>query len=64
MSHVRQANPLDDRAKEQAAQLLKEAEITPPGWKRDQLLREARLAETASHIQEWLTSPGLQPPTK
>jgi hypothetical protein len=25
-------------------------------------LRRARQAETASHINEWLTSPGLQPP--
>ena len=26
------------------------------------LLRRARQAETASHISEWLKSPGLQPP--
>jgi hypothetical protein len=25
-------------------------------------LRRARQAETASHINKWLTSPGLQPP--
>jgi hypothetical protein len=26
-------------------------------------LRRARQAETASHINDWLASPGLQPPT-
>jgi hypothetical protein len=26
------------------------------------LLRRARQAETASHINNWLNSPGLQPP--
>jgi hypothetical protein len=27
------------------------------------LIRRARQAETASHINEWLNSPGLRPPT-
>jgi hypothetical protein len=26
------------------------------------LMRRARQAETASHMSEWLKSPGLQPP--
>lgn len=29
---------------------------------RDELLREARQAETTAHINEWLSSPGLAPP--
>ena len=29
---------------------------------RELLLRRARQAETASHINQWLSSPGLQPP--
>jgi len=33
-----------------------------PGPQRDRLLRKIRQLETASHINEWLTSPGLQPP--
>jgi hypothetical protein len=43
---------------------LKEAaEQKPPGsMARELLLRRARQAETASHINEWLTSTGLQPP--
>ena len=36
----------------------------PPGSKeREDLLRQARQLETASHICEWLTSSGLSPPT-
>ena len=34
----------------------------PPGSQRDELLKKIRQLETASHISEWLNSPGLQPP--
>lgn len=34
-----------------------------PGPERDQVIRRIRQNETASHIDEWLRSPGLQPPT-
>jgi hypothetical protein len=53
--------PLNQRLTEQAERLRKEAH-TPPGVMRDQLIRQARQAETASHMSEWLSSPGLQPP--
>jgi hypothetical protein len=43
--------------------LRKEARGVYPGVEREKLLRRARQAETAAHIQEWLTSPGLQAPT-
>jgi hypothetical protein len=33
-----------------------------PGPERDGLLKKIRQLETASHINEWLSSPGLQPP--
>jgi hypothetical protein len=32
------------------------------GPPRDVLLKKLRQLETASHINEWLTSPGLRPP--
>jgi hypothetical protein len=54
--------PLDQGPEEQAKRLRKEAQGTPPGVERDKLIRRARQAETASHIQAWLMSPGLQPP--
>lgn len=34
------------------------------GTARELLLRRASQAETASHISEWLNSPGLRPPTR
>jgi hypothetical protein len=33
-----------------------------PGPQRDELIKKIRQLETALHINEWLTSPGLQPP--
>jgi hypothetical protein len=34
----------------------------PPCPQKDALLKKIRQLETASHINEWLSSPGLQPP--
>jgi broad specificity phosphatase PhoE len=51
------AAPLDQRLEEQAKRLRKEV-----GVEREKFIRLARQAETAAHIQEWLTSPGLQAP--
>ena len=34
-----------------------------PGLQRDAMLRKARLVDTASHINDWLTSPGLRTPS-
>ncbi len=39
-----------------------QAKILPPGAEREELLRKARQTETASHMSEWLSSPGFQPP--
>ena len=58
----KQTAPLDQRLTEEAERLRKEARGTPPGVARDKLIRRARQAETASHVQEWLASPGLQTP--
>jgi hypothetical protein len=51
-----------DRLSNEADRLRAQAEAIPPSKERDELLRKARQAETASHINEWLTSPGLRPP--
>nr|WP_083219136.1 hypothetical protein [Bradyrhizobium icense] len=58
-----QTTSLAQRLTEEAKRLRKEARGTPPGFAREQLIRRARQAETAVHIQEWLTSPGLRAPT-
>jgi hypothetical protein len=51
------------RLAEEAVLFREEAEKLPHGTQRELYLRRARQAETASHINDWLTSPGLQPPT-
>jgi hypothetical protein len=51
-----------DRLAQEADRLREEAEMMPPGHDRDMLLRKIRQAETARHIDEWVSSPGLQPP--
>ena len=53
----------EERLAEEAIKLKEAAKNQPPGsMARELLLRRARQAETAAHINEWLTSPGLQPP--
>jgi hypothetical protein len=37
------------------------AKLTP-GPQKDALLRKIRQLDTAAHMSEWLSSPGLQPP--
>jgi hypothetical protein len=61
--HSKQTTTLDQRLEEQAKRLRDEARGTPPGVERDNLIRRARQAETASHMHDWLLSPGLRPPT-
>ena len=43
-------------------QLKKQASKLRPGPEQDDLLKRARLADTASHIDEWASSPGLRSP--
>jgi hypothetical protein len=51
-----------ERRLTEAERLRKEARGTPHGIQREMLIRKARQAETASHMQQWLTSAGLQAP--
>ena len=53
---------LDQRLIEEAQPLRKQAEGARPSFERELLLRKARQAEAAAHMQEWLSSPGLQSP--
>jgi hypothetical protein len=61
-SRVKQTSPLDQRLTDQAQRLRKEAKGTPPGVERERLLRRARQAEAAAHMEQWLTSPGVHAP--
>jgi hypothetical protein len=53
---------LEERLADEARQLREQAKTLCPGHERDMLLRKARQDETASHMSEWLRSPGLQSP--
>jgi hypothetical protein len=39
-----------------------EADRLPPGPERDELLKKVKLFESYAKIDNWITSPGLQPP--
>jgi hypothetical protein len=58
----KQTKSLEERLSEEAKRLREEAMSLPHGAVREALLRKARQAETGSHMSEWLSSPGLQPP--
>jgi hypothetical protein len=53
---LRDQDMRDQDLRDQAAKL-------PPGPEREALIKKARQADTASHLDEWANSPGLQPPT-
>ncbi len=57
---TRKSNPpIEERWKLIASIAREDAESLPPGKDRDALLNKARQLETASHINEWLSSPGV-----
>ena len=61
--NLKQSTSLEQRLAEEAKRLREAADKAKDIKERDMLLRKARQAETAAHVKEWLTSPGLQPPT-
>lgn len=58
----KQTVSIEERLAQEAARAKAEAETLPNGAARELLLLKARQAETAAHINEWLSSPGLRPP--
>ena len=58
----KQAQSAEARLSEEAKRLRAEAKLLPPGAAGDEMIRRARRAEIAAHINEWLASPGLRPP--
>jgi hypothetical protein len=54
--------PLIDRLMLEADRLMHEAHKLPHGPLRDAMIRKARQNETAAHIDQWLSSPGLRAP--
>ena len=59
----KQTQSLQDRLATFAKDARDKAEALPAGPEKEDLLKRARQADTASHIDEWANSTGLQPPT-
>jgi hypothetical protein len=57
-----QTEAVRDRLAAFAKDARERAARVKSGFERDDLLRKARQAETAAHLDEWANSPGLQPP--
>jgi hypothetical protein len=62
LRRFKQVISFPDDLTQEAKRLRAEAEKLPLGMQRHDLERKARQAETAAHVDEWLKSPGLQPP--
>jgi hypothetical protein len=60
----KQTKPLKERLLETAKKLREEARSLAPGVVREAALRKARQMGSAANIEEWLNSPGLQPPKR
>jgi hypothetical protein len=56
----KQTEPFRDRLASFANDARETASLLPPGTVKDELLRKARQADTAAHLDEWASSPGLQ----
>jgi hypothetical protein len=57
-----QDKALGERLIEEARRARAEAGELPPGAEREGLLKKARQADTAAHINDWINSPGLRSP--
>jgi hypothetical protein len=64
MQHRRRSVPhtFEDRIAAEKARLETQVASLPPGPQRDALQKKVRQLETAAHINEWVSSPGLQSP--
>jgi hypothetical protein len=61
---VKQTQSFHDRLASFAQRVREKAAVMPSGPQKENLLNRARQADTASHLDEWVNSPGLQPPTR
>jgi hypothetical protein len=58
---IQPTETLENRLRQAAVRLRQQAGGTPPGIEREYLILQA---ESASHINEWLSSPGLRAPNQ
>jgi hypothetical protein len=60
--HFKQTQSLQERLSDEAQRLRLTANEMPPGAAKNAALRKARQTDTAAHMDDWLTSPGLRAP--
>lgn len=60
---IKQSLSLCERLQQEAANLRGQAKRLPLGQKREELVRKVRQLEIATHMDAWLKSPGLRPPS-
>ena len=53
---------LQDRLAAWSKQVREQAAALPPGPEREALIKRARQADVACHLDDWASSPELQPP--
>lgn len=54
---IKQQFTLQDRLIAWSKEILAQAAALPPGPERDALVKKARQAELASHVDDWATAP-------
>jgi hypothetical protein len=59
----KQTQSLKERLLAEAQHQRYEAELLPYGPVQDAAIKRARQIEVAAHMDDWLNSPGLRPPT-
>ena len=59
----KQSVSLKDRLLAASREALQRARALPPGIERDALLSLARRMKIAADFNDWLSTPGLQPPS-
>jgi hypothetical protein len=55
---------IQSKSLKQAKKLRDEARLLNSGLLRDAVLGKARQIDSAANIEDWINSPGLQPPKK
>ena len=60
---IKHEKTFEERLAEEAERFREAAAELSPGTAQELLLRRARLTESASHMNQWLSSKGLRPPT-
>ncbi|MBR0792690.1 hypothetical protein JQ631_26755 [Bradyrhizobium manausense] len=58
----KQTTSLEERLAAWSKEVREQAAMLPPGPERDLLIKKARQADVACHLDDWAHSPGLQPP--